>query len=100
MNFVKRSSQRTHIVHQLQPPGGEDTIAQFYDLTTAERRVLSAILDSGNVRSVAIALGVGEATIKTHLQHIFGKTGVRRQIDLVKLVIAGVTEPRSRRLQL
>ncbi|MEO6839954.1 MAG: LuxR C-terminal-related transcriptional regulator [Bradyrhizobium sp.] len=71
-----------------------DTIAQFYELTTAESRVLSAILDTGGVRSVALALGVAEATIKTHLQNIFGKTGVRRQIDLVKLVIAGVSESR------
>jgi DNA-binding CsgD family transcriptional regulator len=94
---MKRPSQTTHVVYRLRPGGGEpavDTVAQFYELTTAERRVLSAVLDTGGVRGVAIALGVAEATIKTHLQNIFGKTGVRRQIDLVKLVIAGVSESR------
>jgi len=66
-----------------------DAIAQFYKLTTAERRVLSAVVETGGVRSVATALGISQATVKTHLQNIFGKTGARRQIDLVKLVIAG-----------
>jgi DNA-binding CsgD family transcriptional regulator len=72
-----------------------DSIAQLYGLTTAEKRVLSGVLNIGGVRDVALALGVAEATIKTHLQNIFGKTGVRRQVDLVKLVIAGASEPRS-----
>jgi DNA-binding CsgD family transcriptional regulator len=30
-------------------------------------------------------LGITPATVKTHLQHIFDKTGCRRQADLVKL---------------
>jgi DNA-binding NarL/FixJ family response regulator len=66
-----------------------DAVAQLYKLTMAERRVLSAVVETGGVRSVATALGISEATVKTHLQNIFGKTGARRQIDLVKLVIAG-----------
>jgi DNA-binding NarL/FixJ family response regulator len=71
-----------------------DAVAQVYKLTTAERRVLSAVVETGGVRSVATALGISQATVKTHLQNIFGKTGARRQIDLVRLVIAsGVGEP-------
>ncbi len=66
-----------------------DAVAQHYKLTTAERRVLSAVVETGGVRSVAVALGISQATVKTHLQNIFGKTGARRQIDLVRLVIAG-----------
>lgn len=77
---------------RLQPHGtaapAVDAVAQFYKLTMAERRVLSAVVETGGVRSVATALGISEATVKTHLQNIFDKTGARRQIDLVKLVIA------------
>lgn len=95
---MKRPSQTADVAYRLQPDGGGetamDTIAQLYELTTAEVRVLSAVLDTGGVRGVAIALEVSEATIKTHLQHIFGKTGVRRQIDLVKLIV-GASEPRK-----
>jgi DNA-binding CsgD family transcriptional regulator len=31
-------------------------------------------------------LGVSEPTVKTHLQHVFQKTGMGRQAELVKLV--------------
>jgi DNA-binding CsgD family transcriptional regulator len=37
-------------------------------------------------------LGVSQATVKTHLKRIFGKTGTARQVDLVKL-IAGFAGP-------
>ena len=41
---------------------------------------------------VAPALGISETTVKTHLQHVFDKTGINRQADLVKLV-AGYMSP-------
>jgi DNA-binding CsgD family transcriptional regulator len=34
---------------------------------------------------VASMQSVIETTVKTHLQHIFAKTGTTRQVDLVKL---------------
>jgi DNA-binding CsgD family transcriptional regulator len=37
-------------------------------------------------------LGVAESTVKTHLGHLFEKTGVTRQADLVKIV-AGFSTP-------
>jgi predicted ArsR family transcriptional regulator len=44
------------------------------------------------VPETARALGVTEATVKTHLHRLFGKTGAVRQADLVKLV-AGFSNP-------
>jgi DNA-binding NarL/FixJ family response regulator len=38
------------------------------------------------VPDAALALGIGEGTVKTHLHRLFGKTGAKRQADLVKLV--------------
>ena len=37
-------------------------------------------------------LGVSEATVRTHLRRLFGRTGTSRQADLVKLV-AGYANP-------
>ncbi len=37
-------------------------------------------------------LGVGVSTVRTHLLHIFDKTGVRRQADLVRMA-AGLALP-------
>ena len=50
------------------------------------------IVQLGGVSEVAPALGISEATAKSHLQHIFAKTDTSRQADLVKL-IAGYMSP-------
>jgi len=63
-----------------------DALATAFDLTPAELRVLTMIVQVGGVPEVAPILGVTEPTVKTHLQHIFEKTGTSRQADLVKLV--------------
>jgi DNA-binding CsgD family transcriptional regulator len=55
-------------------------------------RVLMMIVDIGGVPEVASMLGLSEATVKTHLQHVFDKTVTKRQADLVKL-IAGYISP-------
>jgi DNA-binding CsgD family transcriptional regulator/PAS domain-containing protein len=69
-----------------------EAIARLYKLTPTELRVLLAIVEVGGVPEVAEALGVGEATVKTHLHRLFAKTETRRQADLVKLV-AGFASP-------
>lgn len=65
-----------------------EVAARQFRLTPSEVRVLDAVLKVSGVPKIAEALGISEATVKTHLQNIFGKTGVRRQADLIKLVAA------------
>jgi DNA-binding CsgD family transcriptional regulator/PAS domain-containing protein len=69
-----------------------ETLADVYKLTPAELRVLFTIVQVGGVPEVAPVLGISETTVKTHLQRVFEKTGVKRQADLVKLV-AGYMSP-------
>ena len=69
-----------------------EIIAKTFKLTPSELRVLLAIVEVGGAPEVAEALGVSLATVKTHLQHLFAKTGVNRQADLVKIV-AGFANP-------
>ncbi|MBV2149998.1 helix-turn-helix transcriptional regulator [Sphingobium sp. AS12] len=68
-------------------------LATMFELTDAETRVLESITQGSSVGSAARALGVSMATVKTHLQHIFDKTGVRRQADLVALVASLALSP-------
>jgi DNA-binding CsgD family transcriptional regulator len=69
-----------------------EIIASAYHLTPTELRVLLAIVEVGGVPETALALGVAESTIKTHLGNLFVKTGTGRQADLVKIV-AGFATP-------
>lgn len=76
----------------IEAPSLAETIARHYGLTPTELRVLLANIQTGGVAETADALGIGEATVKTHLHRVFGKTGAGRQADLVKLV-AGFANP-------
>jgi DNA-binding CsgD family transcriptional regulator len=67
-------------------PSPPVVIAKQFGLTQAELRVLFSVVEIGGVSEVAEVLGIAEATVKTHLQHVFEKTGTSRQADLVKLV--------------
>ena len=69
-------------------PYPTEVAARQFQLTPGEVRVLDAVLKVSGVSEIAAVLGISEATVKTHLQNIFGKTGVRRQADLIKLVAA------------
>jgi DNA-binding CsgD family transcriptional regulator len=69
-----------------------DVIGKTYQLTPAELRVLHAIVEEGGIPEVAVTLGIANTTVKTHLRHLFDKTGAGRQADLVKLV-AGFSSP-------
>jgi DNA-binding CsgD family transcriptional regulator len=70
----------------------EELIARTFELTPAELRVMLTIVEVGGVRETSAALGSAESTVKTHLHHVFAKTGARRQADLVKLT-AGFSSP-------
>ncbi len=65
-------------------------VAQAYGLTTAETRLLAALVDGDSVNAAARRLSVTRATAKTHLQHIFAKTLTSRQSELVRLVASTV----------
>jgi DNA-binding CsgD family transcriptional regulator len=71
---------------ELALPSPIEAMTTRYRLTAAELRVLMAIVQVGGVPEVAPVLGISETTVKTHLQHVFEKTGVNRQADLVRLV--------------
>jgi DNA-binding CsgD family transcriptional regulator/PAS domain-containing protein len=77
---------------RLDAPSPPEAIARLYKLTPTELRVLLAVVEVGGVPEVAEALGIGEATVKTHLHRLFAKTDTNRQADLVKLV-AGFSSP-------
>ncbi len=59
--------------------------AALYGLTRAETRVLREIVAGQGLVAAAGRLRISEATARTHLQHIFDKTGAKRQTELLCL---------------
>jgi DNA-binding CsgD family transcriptional regulator/PAS domain-containing protein len=77
-------------VHQtsLAVPSAIESMSKLYGLTPAELRVLAAVSEFDGIAAVADAVGISQATVKTHLQRVFAKTGTNRQTELIKLVAA------------
>lgn len=66
-------------------PTPKEALAALFDLTPTEATVFSMIAGGLTQAEAAQKLAVETTTIKSHVLHIFTKTGVRRQADLVKL---------------
>jgi len=72
-------------------PGGDgpripaEALALLYDLTPAENAVLELVCKGSTVPEIGTALGVAPSTVRTHLLHLFQKTGAGGQSDLIRL---------------
>jgi DNA-binding CsgD family transcriptional regulator len=76
----------------LRPPGGIDQAAaallrQSFDLSPTEADVTIAIVQGHNRAEIARARGVSLETINAQLKSIYRKTDVRREAELVAMVI-------------
>jgi DNA-binding CsgD family transcriptional regulator len=60
-------------------------LALLYDLTPAETRIFEMLTDGLTQANIAAALGIAASTVKTHVLHLFEKTGCQRQADLLRL---------------
>lgn len=70
----------------VEPTYPGEAFAKLYGLTGAELRVLLAMAPGLGVKEAAVMLGIGEVTARTHLQHVFAKTGTSKQTELLNLL--------------
>jgi DNA-binding CsgD family transcriptional regulator/PAS domain-containing protein len=64
----------------------ERDLAEFFQLSPAESRLAVALLAGKKLREVAMEFGVQITTLRTQLSSILRKTGVTRQVDLIRLL--------------
>jgi DNA-binding CsgD family transcriptional regulator len=75
----------TPITHQQRSPGPE-LLQALFDLTPAEARITSLLIDGNSVTAISKMQSVSLNTVRTQLKSVFLKTGVERQVDLVRLL--------------
>lgn len=61
-------------------------LQQLYGLTSAEVPILMALSEGRSAQEIADQQSVSVATIRTHIQHIYTKTGVNKASQLATLV--------------
>lgn len=58
--------------------------AGLFELSPAEERVLGHLLKGDTATRIATETDTGLSTVRTHIQSILAKTGVKRQVDLIR----------------
>jgi DNA-binding NarL/FixJ family response regulator len=62
-------------------------LAAIKRLTPREREVLAALAGGGTNKEIAIALGITPGTVKTHVERLIGKLGVRDRTQAAILAV-------------
>lgn len=65
-------------------------LVRTFGFTPREVAVLMPLLEGRTAEDISELLGVGVATVRSHLGRLFEKTGTSRQHDLVRVVLAAL----------
>lgn len=77
----------------LRPQRGDDdaSLRSRWHLTPAEARVARLLARGASPAQIANTLEVRMSTVRTHLQHLYEKTGAKRQVELVARLLAAAS---------
>jgi DNA-binding CsgD family transcriptional regulator len=67
------------------PQAGE-LLKQMFRLTSAEVRLVGLLLQGSTLQEACAHLQISIDTGRTHLKAIFGKLGIRRQADIIRVL--------------
>lgn len=70
------------------PEPDAEMLRRLYGLTTAEAAVAIRLIQGDGIKPIAESMCLSAGTVRTHVQHIFDKTGTHRQAELVRTLLA------------
>ena len=83
----QRISAVAFISDPLQRRPQHESLRARYALTPAETRVALLLADGQSPQAITQIVGVTENTVRTQIKSIYWKTGVKRQAELVRLLL-------------
>ncbi|GFG52910.1 hypothetical protein CQY20_27780 [Mycolicibacterium agri] len=79
-----------------EPVPDSAALRRLYGLTKTEAEVALRVLDGTGVAPIAEQLSISVSTVRTHLKHVFHKTGTHRQAELVRLLLRELAATRRK----
>jgi len=70
------------------PTVDSETLMEVFGLTPGEARVAAALAQGTGSKELPALLNITQNTVKTHLKHIFRKTGTSGQSDFIRKLIS------------
>jgi len=80
---------------ELPANSNEQHLRDLYALTAVEARLAARLAHGESVDTAAAEMGLSVNTARAYVKRIYHKTGVRRQSELVRLVLVGLTQLRQ-----
>jgi len=68
----------------------EAGLRQLYGFTAMEAQVANLLMEGNSLEDCCADFGIRRTTVRMHLRNIFAKTGVRRQGELVSLLLKSI----------
>jgi DNA-binding CsgD family transcriptional regulator len=68
----------------------ERQLRELYGLTFTEARLAKLLMDGKTVEDCCKELGVRSSTVRMHVRNLFHKTGVRRQSQVISLLLKSI----------
>ena len=62
------------------------SLTEKFNLTKAEQRVLSSMIESGGTRAIADRICSSVNTVKSHIKNLYRKIGVRSRTELIRII--------------
>ena len=87
--FMEYSLKSVYLPQRTQQRG---SFIEQYGLTEREVDVVELLIAGKSNKEIAAELSLGLATVKTHLHHIFSKTGVQNRSEMVALALRTLQE--------
>jgi DNA-binding CsgD family transcriptional regulator len=77
----------------------QQQLRELYSLTAVEARLAAWLLQGKSIDEAAAAMGITVNTARAYLKRVYHKTGVRRQPELMRLLLLGLPRLRGDRHQ-
>jgi DNA-binding CsgD family transcriptional regulator len=68
----------------------EQLVAKMFELTKAEAKLAVLLADGLSMCEAAREMGIAEGSARSYSKHIYDKTGIKRQSDLIRLIYKSV----------